>query len=53
MKDKLREVLANPKYGKDVVTKVLNKHGATKVGDVAPEDRAKVIATCDSLLAKK
>ncbi len=51
MKAELRNVL-NSK-GKDIVEKILRKHGAIKVQDVPAEERAKVIETCKAVLAKK
>lgn len=50
MKDKLREVLGAK--GKDIVSKILAKHGAQKVTDIT-EDFDKVIATCDAVLKAK
>jgi hypothetical protein len=50
MKAELRKVL--DKKGKDIVEKVLRKHGAIKVQDVAPEERQKVMDTCKAVLAK-
>ena len=52
VKNKLREVLGNPKYGKDTVTKILAKYGMQTVNDLKQDQHANIIATCVAVLSK-